>query len=365
MNDLQETEIQGRGKKNPPGIQLRKAREARGLSRKDIADRLHLSEKVIDAIDKDDYVHLPVPAFVRGYLRSYADLAGLNADLIVEKYNHYTDKTDGLQEGKDNLHKEVGGKRAGSLKNVKIEAYLALILFVVIGIVYLTGSESTDLNNGIDAKDSSDSSASNNTLDHMLVEAVQSNDPDRLDQNSEANGQENGNFEKIQDQPFIDEGIDEAIEKSVLSVDTANNSADNSMNVKPDATTVTSSENVFDIFQDDEEIFPVEKPAPEKTQPAGVDKLNLEFHADAWIEVHEASGDRLLYRMGREGRTYQVTGRAPFKVLLGNAREVTVMLNGQVFDQTPYIRGQVARFMAGSAKTGLNKAEPATDTNTE
>jgi len=59
-----------------PGAQLRAAREARGLSIEEAADRLRLSEALVLAMEEDRFGLLGAPVFARGHLRSYAALVG-------------------------------------------------------------------------------------------------------------------------------------------------------------------------------------------------------------------------------------------------------------------------------------------------
>ena len=54
------------------GASLRQAREAAGLSLGDVADRLKLSLRQLEAIERDDFEALPGAAFVRGFVRNYA-----------------------------------------------------------------------------------------------------------------------------------------------------------------------------------------------------------------------------------------------------------------------------------------------------
>lgn len=70
-----------------PGVQLRQAREQENLTKTDVAGRLHLRVCIIDAIEADDYTNTPELVFVRGYLRSYANLLGLSADHIIAAFN--------------------------------------------------------------------------------------------------------------------------------------------------------------------------------------------------------------------------------------------------------------------------------------
>ncbi len=56
--------------------------------------------------------------------------------------------------------------------------------------------------------------------------------------------------------------------------------------------------------------------------------LTLAFSGDCWTEISDATGRRLFYQMGRAGDTANVSGVAPFAVLLGNVDNVAVQING-------------------------------------
>ncbi len=61
-----------------PGVQLQRAREARGMSVSDVADVLRFSPKQIELLESDRYDDLPGATFVRGFVRSYAKLLKLD-----------------------------------------------------------------------------------------------------------------------------------------------------------------------------------------------------------------------------------------------------------------------------------------------
>lgn len=364
MSDLPETELKNQTKENVLGIQLSKARENQGLTIKDIADRLHLSESVIEAIEKDDYDHLPAPAFVRGYLRKYAALVNLDTDSVIEKYNQHSGEMEGMPDGKDNLFKVVGRKSIGNSNNVKIEAYLALVLAVVIGIAYLAGPESTSTGYEGDRETEKDQASDKAFNDSNKVSKNDQEINSAVDSKISyyESGRVYGDSGLLQDQQVVDDNTETPVQPMKATNPADFNDSDSAGNIdtvdlgnKPGQNSDFADTNIvqplakkFDALQEDKDSSSTETLVLDEPQLADTGKLSLKFHSDAWIEVHDANGDRLLYRMGREGRTYQITGKAPFKVLLGNAREVTVMLNGQVFNQMPYIRGQVARFMAGT-----------------
>src|SRR5213083_199102 len=69
------------------GEELRREREIRGISLKEISDATKISKRFLEAIEKNDHRTLPAPVFTRGFVREYARYLGLNAEEIVNRYN--------------------------------------------------------------------------------------------------------------------------------------------------------------------------------------------------------------------------------------------------------------------------------------
>src|SRR5437588_12931777 len=69
------------------GEELRREREIRGISLKEIADATKISKRFLEAIERNDHRTLPAPVFTRGFIREYARYLGLNCDEIVNRYN--------------------------------------------------------------------------------------------------------------------------------------------------------------------------------------------------------------------------------------------------------------------------------------
>ena len=77
-----------------PGERLRQARLLQGREIKDIASDLNINARIISAIEADDYKLLPEPAFIRGYLRAYGRLLGIDSDTLILQFNEiYTSAT--------------------------------------------------------------------------------------------------------------------------------------------------------------------------------------------------------------------------------------------------------------------------------
>lgn len=69
------------------GEELRREREIRGISLKEISDATKISKRFLDALERNDHRNLPAPVFTRGFVREYARYVGLNSEEMVNRYN--------------------------------------------------------------------------------------------------------------------------------------------------------------------------------------------------------------------------------------------------------------------------------------
>lgn len=65
------------------GRMLREARERLGLSVADVAAQIKFAPRQIEALEADDFKHLPEAAFLRGFVRSYAKILQLDAQTLL------------------------------------------------------------------------------------------------------------------------------------------------------------------------------------------------------------------------------------------------------------------------------------------
>ena len=70
------------------GEELKREREIRGISLKEISDETKISKRFLEALERNDHKTLPAPVFTRGFVRQYARYLGLNAEDMVNRYNY-------------------------------------------------------------------------------------------------------------------------------------------------------------------------------------------------------------------------------------------------------------------------------------
>ncbi len=78
------------GKENSPqqpvlnvGMTLREAREYLGMSVHDVAERIKFAPRQVEALEANDFAHLPQSTFLRGFVRSYARVLQLDEVALI------------------------------------------------------------------------------------------------------------------------------------------------------------------------------------------------------------------------------------------------------------------------------------------
>ena len=118
------------------GDWLRRQREMREISLRDIADRTKISLRYLQAMEDDRFDLLPAPIFAKGFLREYARYVGLSPDEVVNHYLSVQQPRAGEEEVKKDA--TLAGQRPNRPKPVRNWTYglfLALAVLVLIGLV--------------------------------------------------------------------------------------------------------------------------------------------------------------------------------------------------------------------------------------
>ena len=76
------------------GGSLREARLKRGLSPADVQKAIRIRDRYLQALEEERWELLPGDAYVKGFLRTYADFLGLDGSLYVDEYNSRYAHTD-------------------------------------------------------------------------------------------------------------------------------------------------------------------------------------------------------------------------------------------------------------------------------
>jgi cytoskeleton protein RodZ len=313
-----------------PGSQLRKARERQGLDQAKVAAQLHLSQSLIQALEWDDYEHLPAAVFVKGYLRNYARLLGLDEDAVIEAFQQLQPDVD-----KQPLPRNQPDEVAKDLhKGPRLGAYIisgAVILVVIMIFFWWQGR-----------LDEEPPIHSTGEETQAIEPAFAPDGPDELTSEPASGLPTPGSG--VLPQPEVSAPLPAAPVTDQPRVPA----------VEP-AEPVPAEEAVQDVTQAVSEP-PLETLAPEIEVPTveetpvvapavSNDVVEFEFTGPCWVEVRDANGRARLIGMMRDGTRRRLdTQLGPFRVVIGDIHVARLSVRGQAYDLSRHTRGKVARF---------------------
>ncbi|HEY8134161.1 MAG TPA: RodZ domain-containing protein [Thermoanaerobaculia bacterium] len=123
------------------GEELRREREIRGISLKEIADATKISRRFLEAVERNDHRTLPAPVFTRGFIREYARYLGLNADEIVNRYNYAAAGDDRIEKSvhlERLAHREPPMKKGIPPPYARIDRNVYILLVIVAALAAAT-----------------------------------------------------------------------------------------------------------------------------------------------------------------------------------------------------------------------------------
>ncbi|HIE54604.1 MAG TPA: DUF4115 domain-containing protein, partial [Chromatiaceae bacterium] len=83
---------------------------------------------------------------------------------------------------------------------------------------------------------------------------------------------------------------------------------------------------------------------PSISEPtAGSKVVELRFSEDSWVDVRGADGSFKVVGTRKAGETLRLGGKPPYHIILGNARGVSLLVNGTPHDLAASTRRNVAR----------------------
>jgi len=287
-----------------PGHLLRQAREEQGLSQMEAARDLHLTSKVINAIEEDNFELIPSFVFARGYIRSYARHVGLDGQALVAAF----DTVYGVP---DLGARPISGVRKGGLQSKPSDTWVKLISIVfVIGLLAASIVWWQSQNGSL-------------TLPQLTSEAVEASSSDVVD-----GGDDN-----------IDLALLSIIQSDVGETMPAEE-ATPEVNAVAEVSTLAE---VGVVAQDDKEQLSIAV-ADVDVLGLGQARLVMVFEKDCWVEIKDGNGKMILSDLYSAGDTIDQVVTSPIEVLLGRSSGVSSMtFGGKIIDLEPHTRKDIAR----------------------
>ena len=284
---------------------LHNKRKEIGLSLDEITEKLNLDSNLIELLENNDYEKFKVETYLKGYLRAYAKVLGIDGDRIIKLYKESNPEKEPeiLPDVKPKNQKNSGDR------SVKLFSYILGLSIALSMLIWYQKNImiKPDVNE--------------NYIGNI-----------ELNKNNEINGVDTS-YKIIIHSDYWQWPIDNISERYRES-----GSNDQSKSLK--------NEKIQDELKEDviqEQVLETEESPVYETQQSA-DTVVLDLRGDSWVEVYDREGNRLFLDLARGGKNYIINGNSPFDILLGAANEVSIEFNGSVVNIEPYTRYGIARF---------------------
>jgi len=298
-----------------PGDSLREGREGKGWTVDEVAAQLNLTPLRLSQVEAGAFDKLPGNTFARGYVRAYAKILGMDQERLVLEFDQFTG-SDAVGSDVHSLgHIEEPVRYSQSI--LRFVSFAALVVLAVVGFYWW--------------QDQAERHANESPLTSLEQFEVES-----------ADGTTHIHpVDEPEDQAvLIAQGTTELSLTPAIPEDAA------ALDSAAEQVAAAVVEPVAGVAQ----VEPAAVPARTVDAPAmaaGEGMVDVNFVADCWTQVTDASGKVLFSALKRKGESLQLVGQAPLELRLGFARGAQVSYNGQAVDLAPFTSGETVRIKLG------------------
>ena len=323
-----------------PGHLLCEAREERGYSQKEVARDLHLTSKVIDALEESNFDIISSSLFARGYIRSYARHLGLDGQSLVAEYDAVYGIPNQNRKPMPGVH-QLGQQSKPGDTWVKLISIIFVIGLVVASVLWWQHQNGGSMLQRLNKVTLSDTAA------ELVVESLGEDDNSSDMGLLAANPSEVGTTVS-DDQTAATEAPAQALDVAeIVAVKPVVTALTEAVSVSPEMSDVSDSS----ALNPETIAVPAVAQTEESTGAADVAVLGpneallmMAFDKDCWVEIKDGNGKMILSDLYVSGSTIEQVVTAPIEILLGRSSGVTQMtFNGELIDLKPHTRKDIAR----------------------
>ncbi|MDV6315758.1 RodZ domain-containing protein [Idiomarina sp. HP20-50] len=332
-----------------PGEILKDAREAKGLTQREVADQLRLRKQIIELLEADDYATFSTPTFIKGYLRAYAKLLDLDDTELFEAY-----RAKGFQEVESSQMQSFSRRTKHQENDNRLMLITYVVIIIVIALVIwwwqepdigfnedTNGVQESSESSSVNENDEAGSVGGIEVSSQPMEPQIKPNEEEAVLESEVSSGDTNVAVESVQEPvEGTTEGNAEPENGNLPEEQTV---ASTESNEQPpgESTEQTNTAPVESVTEtENQQTAAVPPPQPEASSPS----LVLEFNEECWVKIDDASGETQAVGVKEAGYRMPVPGSAPFSVTLCKPEAVTMSFEGNTVDMSQFRSGRVARF---------------------
>jgi len=297
-----------------PGLMLSEARKKLSLSVEEVSARLNFRTNLVEEIEQDIFDQSLPATFNRGYLRNYAKLVSVDINEVISAYDMLGVAE--VQRSEMQSFSNLTEKQAEHSRLMWFSYLIAAILFGLMVVWWLQEPKlSVNLFDNPKQEPEQEQKISNDVSNKADL-SVDKKSVVALEQS------------KIQ--AVETDKITKAVESTQKSPE-------------PIITEPTTSEVSVDAVLEEQLEAKIETSASTEQVP-NISTAVFTFSGDCWVNIFDATGERIAWGVKKSGYVMTVTGKTPLKVTLGKPELATINLNDKPVDMSSFNAGNIAKF---------------------
>ncbi|MCW8832158.1 MAG: DUF4115 domain-containing protein [Colwellia sp.] len=291
-----------------PGQMLSEARKNLSLSIEDIAEKLNFKKCIVADIEQDIFDEKLPATYNRGYLRSYARLVNIDTNEVLSAYDMLGIAE--VQRSEMQSFSNLTEKQAEHSRIMWISYFIAAVLFGLMVLWWLQTPEPIKLDEVTQKAEQIST-----TPEQPAVELTEQNNQqeEQVQQLTDAD-------QAITSSDVLPQAQPVEAEKLVTTSSIENNLADQIENLAP----ASAQDNL--------------------EKASNVSTAVFTFSGDCWVNIYDATGERIAWGVKKMGYVMTVSGKPPLEVTLGKPELAAIVFNGQPVDMSPFNVGNIAKF---------------------
>jgi len=316
---------------------LQQERQRLGLNEREVADQLHITIHYVRALESNSYEKLPGAIFAKGYLKSYALLLGLDVEDLMSRYDEITHQQSADSEQERRLLRARKGKDSNKpLVIVSLIVFVVVFLGLWLANSYFSQESVSDLTSTVESAEGAEniSPALSRVAEPQVTTQLQLTlevEPEEIS----APTRQSTITPSLEELPVIaSEQLVEVNLDSTVDFESVESSGSEGSSSLEDLTSVLQA------LRAEQKVGAETTGQPRviTIEAIGNDVLRISFIGESWIEVNDSESQQIYRDIREAGDVLEITGSAPFNILLGDAPLISMSFNGDEIDLSADIR---------------------------
>lgn len=298
-----------------PGQILSDGRKRAGLTQQEVAEKLNFRVTLVEEIESEVFDTSLPETFNRGYLRNYAKLVNVSQEDVMMSYEQLNVAK---AQASELQSFSKGTEKLAENNRIMWVSYFIVAILIGSTVVWWMQNNTEQVQTLKEAVEITTS----NTDDEKIPDANAL--VDQAESTISTLDVENTDIKTDIEQPLVP--------SAVLNQENAD--------ITTSVAEITEIQNSETILLAADSTSELETAEPEVI----LTNVTFTFSGDCWVNISDATGERIAWGVKKLGYIMKISGQAPFNVTLGRPELVTINFADENIDMSQFNAGNIAKF---------------------